>query len=104
MDIMKQMSSAGEQQPTSKRQRLADGLQEGQPVRLQAGVSVSLQPAGHMAPAPFGGEMPAELASNVPWLLSHLETLADGSCNAHIMSLPCAIDVRRYPLFYFFGM
>ena len=44
--------------------------------------------------------MPAEVAAKVPWVFSHFD--ADPSL-AHVASLPCSIDVKNYPLFYFCG-
>lgn len=71
---------------------------------VKKGTAVRLESAGHEVPPPFGGEMPPEFAERVSWLLSHVEKDdAAGSQNAYIMSLPCAIHTRSYPLFFFYG-
>jgi len=108
-DILRQLeevAAGGGDAPAPKRQRTTDdGLSEGQPVRLQPGTSVLLESAGPGLPAPFGGEMPAELAGKVSWAFSHVvpDNGGGGAPQVHIMSLPCALDARRYPLFYFSG-
>jgi len=97
-DIVNQLTrAAGGGAPPAKRARV-DGPQEGQPTRLQPGTAVALEPAGHSAPPPFGGEMPAEVAAKVPWVFSHFDAGL-----AHVASLPCNIDIKNYPLFYFYG-
>uniref|UniRef100_A0A7S0L938 mRNA 5'-phosphatase n=1 Tax=Coccolithus braarudii TaxID=221442 RepID=A0A7S0L938_9EUKA len=91
-------------QPPGKRPKLADSaMQEGQPVSVKPGSAVALESAGHGQPPPFDGEMPTELASQMPWLLSHIEEGPKGAKLAFIMSLPMAIGRRSYPLFYFYG-
>eukprot|EP00965_Chrysotila_dentata_P070588 2333583-Pleurochrysis_carterae.AAC.5 len=98
-----QAVSAPTSAPAAKRARTESGLKEGEQVRVQPEASVVLQPAGHSIPVPFDGEMPGELAATVPWILSHADKDADGASIAHIMSLPCAIGSKRYPLFFFYG-
>jgi len=104
-DVVSRLCKAADapQQPAKRPRVAGSALSEGQQVLVSKGAAVALESAGHAVGAPFDGEMPAELAERVPWVLSHVEKDDAGSEHAYIMSLPCAIHTRSYPLFFFYG-